>query len=48
MAEKGKEKRKGKEKGVETEKVTEEAMMGEDDWDMDGDGEEEASSAPIT
>ena len=49
---KGKEKKtekgKGKEKGVETERITEETMMERDGEETDGDGEDEAGSAPIS
>ena len=43
-----KSKGKGKEKGVEMEKITEEVMMEGDGEEMDGDGEDEARSAPIS
>ena len=42
-----KNKGKGKEKGVETERITEEMVMEGDD-ETDGDGEDEAGSAPIS
>ena len=47
---KGKEKEteKGKEKEVEMEKITEKTMMEGDGEETDGDGEEEARSAPIS
>ena len=42
-----KNKGKGKEKGVEMERITEETVMEGDD-EMDGDGEDEAGSAPVS
>ena len=46
--EKETEKGKGKEKGVVTERITEETVMEGDGEETDGDGEDEAGSAPVS
>ena len=46
--EKETEKGKGKEKGVEMERIMEETVMEGDGEETDGDGEDEAGSAPIS